>query len=58
MPFNTAKCQVMAFTQRSTPNPTYFLGDDGLTCVTKATYLGMTVQSNLQFTSHINTKAT
>ena len=23
--------------QRSTPNPTYFLGDDALTCVTKAT---------------------
>ena len=58
MPFNTAKCQVMAFNQRSTPNPTYFLGDDALTCVTKATYLGVTVQSNLQFTSHINTKVT
>ena len=59
MPFNTAKCQVMAFNQHSTSNPTYFLRDDALTCATKATYLGVTVYSNLlQSTSHINTKVT
>ena len=55
MKFNTSKCHVMHITQAilHKVNFTYSLGEVPLTAVEKSKYLGVTIQSDLKWKSHI-----
>lgn len=57
MAFNPSKCYVMCFNDRLEP-PAYSLGKSTLACVDETTYLGVTLQSNLKFSSHVSKKVT
>jgi len=57
MRFNASKCFVMCFNDKADP-PSYHLGATPLDCVEETTYLGVTLQSNLKFSSHITKKIT
>jgi len=56
MPFNTTKCEVIVFNDKSQQPPTYTIGGYPLNCVNEAKYLGVLIQSDLKFTHHINSK--
>ena len=55
MKFHPHKCNVLQVTNRRTPIPTsYNLHGHTLEAVTSAKYLGVTIQNNLKWDSHIN----
>ena len=55
MKFHPDKCNVVQVTNRRTPIPTsYNLHGHTLEAVTSAKYLGVTIQNNLKWDSHIN----
>ena len=59
MPFiNTNKCQAIAFNPKGENLPVYHLDGEPLKWVNETVYLGVTVQSNLKYTTHINCKTT
>jgi hypothetical protein len=55
MPFNATKCELIVF-GNSTREPQYKLGNTSLPCVKKIKYLGVTLQSDLLFETHITEK--
>ena len=56
MSFNAAKCNVLRFTRSRTPSLTqYHLHHTPLECLSSAKYLGVTLNSNLTWSSHIDT---
>ena len=56
MPFNTAKCEVIAFNSRGNLLPSYKIGEHSLNYVDEIKYLGVVMQSNLKFNRHIASK--
>ena len=56
MPFNTAKCEVIAFNSRGNLPPSYMIGEHSLNYVDEIKYLGVVMQSNLKFDGHIASK--
>ena len=56
MPFNTAKCEVIAFHSRGCLPPSYKIGEHSLNYVDKIKYLGVLTKSNLKFNRHIASK--
>ena len=54
MPFNTNKCEIIAFSNRTQADPRYMLGDNSLRYVQEARYLGIQIKSNLRFDMHIS----
>ena len=55
MSFNVTKCSIMCFNQKpSAPVADYFLGEVKLTTTHENKYLGVIIQSDLKFTTHIN----
>lgn len=55
MDFNVAKCSIMVFNGKGT-TPKYKLGSEILEHVEQTKYLGVTIESNLKFSSHIANK--
>ena len=55
MPFNTSKCEVIVFGKPSV-DPHYTLNGIPLRCVEETKYLGVIIQSDLNFDSHIHDK--
>jgi len=53
MPFNTKKCKFIVFGKQE-HLPTYSIGGHKLECVEETKYLGVTMQSNLKFNTHIS----
>ena len=59
MKFNASKCFVIAFNETKTSPPaSYSLGHEQLTTVSSTKYLGVTIQSDMKFTEHIEAKTT
>ena len=58
MPFNTAKCDVIAFNSRGSLPPSYKIGEHPLNYVDEIKYLGVVMQSNLKFNRYIANKET
>ena len=56
MPFNTNKCEIIAFSNITQADPMYTLGGNQLRYVQEARYLGIQMQSNLRFDKHISEK--
>ena len=56
MPFNSSKCRIMSFGKDPQIQPSYRLGGETLPYVDEITYLGVTLQFNLKFHSHITKK--
>ena len=57
MSFNVSKCSIMAFNQKQElPSPSYTLANTPLDVVQETKYLGVIIQSNLKFHTHIQTK--
>ena len=56
MPFNTNKCEIIAFSNRTQADPIYTLGGNSLRYVQETRYLGIQMQSNLRFDKHISEK--
>lgn len=57
MSFNAAKCSIMSFNQTSAaPAASYTLNNTPLNTVQQSKYLGVTLQSDLKFSSHIQLK--
>ena len=56
MPFNTNKCEIIAFGNRTQADPMYTFGSNPLRYVQEARYLGIQMQSNLRFDKHISKK--
>jgi hypothetical protein len=55
MSFNTSKCTVMTITNKRNPLPAiYSLNQCALSKVTKQDYLGVTISSKLQWSSHVS----
>ena len=54
MPFNKTKCEVIVFNQGIIPLPHYNISGQPLTCVDTTKYLGVTLQSDLKFRSHLS----
>ena len=55
MPFNDNKCHAIAFGNKSSLRSCK-LGNTSLEWVEETKYLGVTIQTNLKFDKHINTK--
>ena len=58
MPFNTAKCEAIAFNSRGSLPPSYKIGEHPLNYVDEIKYLGVVMQSNLKFNRYIANKET
>ena len=56
MPFNTNKCEIIAFSNRTQADPMYTLGGNPLKYVQEARYFGIQMQSNLRFDKHTSEK--
>lgn len=56
MPFNIDKCEFMVFGDAATPDSDYTLGTTQLAKVDTTKYLGVCLQANLQFDTHIAEK--
>ena len=56
MPFNVDKCEFMSFTCSGTSDPKYTLRTKQLVKVNATKYLGVHLQENLQFDTHITEK--
>ena len=53
MTFNTTKCEVIQITLKNPIQSTYYLYGHQLQQVTEAKYLGVTLDSKLNFNKHI-----
>ena len=58
MPFNTAKCEVIAFNSRGNLLPSYKIGEHSLNYVDEIKYLGVVMQSNRHIASKVNSAKT
>ena len=56
MPFNPAKCEVIAFNSRGRLPPSFKIGEHPLNNVDENKYLGVVMQSTLKFNRHIASK--
>ena len=56
VPFNTGKCEVIAFNGRGSLPLSYKIGEHSLNYVDEIKYLGVVMQSNLKFNRHIASK--
>lgn len=54
MPFNAAKCKVIAFNHKGNLPPSYKTGDRLLNYVDVIKYLGVIIKLNPVFNSHIS----
>jgi len=57
MPCNAAKCKVITFGKKVDQAPVYYLGEERLTVVDDILYLGVTIQSDLEFSKHVTQKS-
>jgi len=59
MTFNTSKCKILPITNKRSPSKyTYSLGDTGLEHVKSHRYLGITCNSQLRWSEHVNNIST
>ena len=56
MPFNTAKCELIAFNKRGSLPRSYKICEHSLNYVGEIMYLGIVMQSNLKFNRHLASK--